>query len=1040
MSGHGRRSHKRKVEELQDEDHRSNSTARESAKHPQDRNSREVPETQTVLTLTEENFARLDASKLDEYEEEDTGEVSQEEEHEDGTVSQGTMWRGDTGENLDATQVFLRCRREPNNENFDCETQTVHFRPVREDRGGAVAGGSEGSKRATLASLNLKTVKEEQHSNKESASAIKKCCIEDCESRSDRTESSVTYIPVSDDENSKKLLDLSQHSKKSTQIYMCSLHLLNPTKLTKTKGKTRKKKTCDMLLAEEAEKIKMGLASGRPKRTPKPNKNYDWAELIPLIKSEPQEEEEISLESSPGASVQQSGGLAGRRRKQLLSSVKKEDKENERPGEVEELEETNPCESEPEDYGENVSQPSQLRFPPPKPKGRPPRIRDICTQTDAMRNSNTRQPLREVKVQCNLTAEPLASCPSCSGVDWERLEELLAECLPQIERELCDPQVAACIQQVLSTVQTSTHATNFLQLLCGGERDELESSKGIVLVSCQEDPEEVEIENMIHPEVEAPVSGVREITPKVWRRKPPLVNIKKEEMDDLEDDVDDLGLQAATDLDDEEFTPGLDAQEEDDNDEIDDDEDWNVKNAGESGLIPVRKKQKRMYGKIKKGRDCLGGETEGQEAERESGTDNSEEEEEEEEDDQEGNSERDAYDRMKMHLSKGSIVRLRKFHELRAKQVVKKSNRKGVDDRWLRGKYNCPTCNKVFSTRLKMETHHQHIHLGIAPWTGSHLCEECGKTFTQKVGLKVHRMHKHGDPKQFPCGLCSYEGVTKAKLARHMRSHSEDRVYTCEYCGLALKTADTYKNHMALHTNEGKYQCNVCHKAFHHKQYYEDHHRSHFDIRDYKCVICQTSFKTSKSLRTHIRGVHLNDKRIVCSICGARFMTNYNLRSHMKKHARAEQNHPKHQCKICNKKFHSVPGLDTHQRVAHLGEYQPVQIKIESDASSRSTPITSVMYKRIKSELCEEIDGSQIYTADVEHIIEEAGAEAIAYEAKDSIQDCTEAIETVEAVVEDSGDIEPRQHVSIIYVYPCSDCGTMFTSQDLLMAHMKTHR
>lgn len=107
---------------------------------------------------------------------------------------------------------------------------------------------------------------------------------------------------------------------------------------------------------------------------------------IPFIKSEPQEEEEISLESSPGASIQPSGGLAGRRRKQLLSSIKKEDKENERPGEAEELEEMNACESEPEDYGENVSQPSQLRFPPPKPKGRPPRIRDICTQTVSLRD------------------------------------------------------------------------------------------------------------------------------------------------------------------------------------------------------------------------------------------------------------------------------------------------------------------------------------------------------------------------------------------------------------------------------------------------------------------------------------------------------------------------------------------------------------------------------------------------------------------------------------------------------------------------------
>lgn len=42
---------------------------------------------------------------------------------------------------------------------------------------------------------------------------------------------------------------------------------------------------------------------------------------------------------------------------------------------------------------------------------------------DAMRSSTTRQPLREVKVQCNLTAEPLPTCPSCSSVDWQRYDD-----------------------------------------------------------------------------------------------------------------------------------------------------------------------------------------------------------------------------------------------------------------------------------------------------------------------------------------------------------------------------------------------------------------------------------------------------------------------------------------------------------------------------------------------------------------------------------------------------------------------------------------
>lgn len=71
----------------------------------EDRNASDVPEIPTILTLTKDDFTRLDTLRLDECEEEDTSEVSQEEVHEDGTISQGTMWRGDAVETLDTTQV-----------------------------------------------------------------------------------------------------------------------------------------------------------------------------------------------------------------------------------------------------------------------------------------------------------------------------------------------------------------------------------------------------------------------------------------------------------------------------------------------------------------------------------------------------------------------------------------------------------------------------------------------------------------------------------------------------------------------------------------------------------------------------------------------------------------------------------------------------------------------------------------------------------------------------------------------------------------------
>lgn len=345
----------------------------------------------------------------------------------------------------------------------------------------------------------------------------------------------------------------------------------------------------------------------------------------------------------------------------------------------------------------------------------------------------------------------------------------------------------------------------------------------------------------------------------------------------------------------------------------------------------------------------------------------------------------------------------------RAKQ--RRKSRTENDGRWLRGVFKCPKCTLVFSTKLKMKQHHQHVHLGVPPWKGNHLCEECGKTFTQKVGLQVHRMHKHGDPKKFQCGLCSYQGVTKAKLARHFRSHTDHKLLTCEVCGAALKTMDTYKNHMALHTNQGRYQCSVCKKAFNHKQYYDDHYRSHFNLREYNCKICSMSFKTSKSLRTHMRAVHLNDKRMVCPVCGARFMTNFNLRGHMKKHSRPEPAHCRFQCSLCLTKFHTQSELSTHQMNVHPEEWQPFHVKVDSNTS---------MCVRLLSDAHQE-EGESGCLPQLHHVVEEGGtdesigeeisSEERNFSLKDDYRDTVEGIEAVEV------EQQSKQPITVIYVY-----------------------
>lgn len=387
----------------------------------------------------------------------------------------------------------------------------------------------------------------------------------------------------------------------------------------------------------------------------------------------------------------------------------------------------------------------------------------------------------------------------------------------------------------------------------------------------------------------------------------------------------------------------------------------------------------------------------------------------------------------KLFVTKNGMLKVQESHVGRHRKT-----RLANDGRWLRGSFTCPECGLVFTTKLKMEQHQQYIHRGVPPWKGSHLCEECGKTFTQKVGLQVHRMHKHGDPKQFPCHLCSYEAVTKAKLARHLKSHTDEKHLTCEVCGVSLKTTDTYKNHMALHTNQGRYQCSVCNKAFHHKQYYDDHYRSHFSLREYNCEVCHMRFKTNKSLRTHVRAVHLCDKRMVCHVCGARFMTNFNLRGHMKKHSRPEAPHCRFQCSLCTVKVHTQAELSAHVMQMHPEEYKSMDVK---NGALAGAPPSSPTYLALvpmpdQKEVGEEKILSLPATAEGEARFK-SRCETIEYGVTTNVKQeaCSEAVERIEAVEVDQ---QSKHQLTVIYVYDCNKCGSIFSSESLLAAHQAT--
>ncbi|XP_045626451.1 uncharacterized protein [Procambarus clarkii] len=910
MSSGERRPLKRKAEESLEQEHGRSKTGKEA------RTEVLVAGCTTagnigILTLSDNDWACLDSPPI--HTKENTASISKREENKDGSVSCGVMWRGDEGRQLDSSvpQVCLSCKREANGKTSDCGTQTFHFLPATSAPEAFVLESgckTETSKQVALASVNLKNIKVEVPDDQEYERHPLVCCVRDCESRSNEADSIIFYAVPHNKELKlfwAEVLDIIvPDCYSSSEQYVCSLHFITPQKLPVVKTKTRKKKTCDMLVAEEAEKIKQGLSAGRPKRTPKPNKNYDWAELTPFIKTELSDPDEMEFVPVSKAQVK-SSALVGRRRKQALTPVKKEDKENEMPSP-----DTGTSVFENEDeYGENVSLPSHPRAPPPKPKGRPHRIRDTCTQTDAL-HSSLKQPLREVKVQCNLSTEPLISCPNCSIIDWMKLEELLIDYLAKIEGELCDPVLSEYFRNLVSDVQEPTHATNVLKLLSGLERDSLEGTKDIILISSQDD--EVEIENVIHPEVEAPMTGLREITPKLWQENTKWKKEIEPDEDVVEDDTDGLGLQEATEIDDDEFHPGFPEPDEDEEEDQElDDEDWNInKRDSDSGISSSKRKQKKVNQRSKKEQTLAAGE-----AGAGIGTNNM------------AHVKGSVDPKTPKILLKQQSIKRRvtnlKVIELESEQLKNSKNVKVVfkenqdSTHAAEWEQTCQECKEHFNTKYEADIHQQQVHLGVATWKKEYHCDTCSEIFTQKISLNVHRMFKHGAPRRYQCDKCDYEGPRLYHLKRHMMVHTDERQYVCSVCHKGLKTNQAYRNHMVLHTNDGRFACNICNKSFNQKSLFEDHQRSHLQERNYSCSYCDATFKTHKHVACHIRAVHLKDKRFICDLCGAKHMTGANLKTHMKIHKGIATLPYAFHCNGCDAKFRGFDGLSVHMRVIH---------------------------------------------------------------------------------------------------------------------------
>lgn len=196
------------------------------------------------------------------------------------------------------------------------------------------------------------------------------------------------------------------------------------------------------------------------------------------------------------------------------------------------------------------------------------------------------------------------------------------------------------------------------------------------------------------------------------------------------------------------------------------------------------------------------------------------------------------------------------------------------------GTYICEICGRGFMGKSHVESHVKNVHSG-----STYPCKDCSEIFATKSSLQTHNDKVHNTIK-LKCPLCPEILGSKYLKTRHLALlHDVQAVkFVCDACGLIFLCKSKLISHVRnVHLKEKRFTCEICGFKVFNQYYLKRHLVKHSDERPFECEFCKKTFRRLKTLNFHVR-IHTDDKRYKCKDCGKAFVQVSSLKSHIRTH------------------------------------------------------------------------------------------------------------------------------------------------------------